>query len=351
MPWTKLVADSYLKDDSPKKGGMRQLSYKDAIREALYESLSLDKKVFLMGEGVDDPGGIFGTTLDLHKRFGKNRVFDLPIAENGFTGFAIGAALAGMRPIIVHQRMDFMLVSMDQIVNHAAKWSYMFGAQQAVPLTIRCIIGRGWGSAAQHSQSLEGLFMKIPGLKIVCPSNAYDAKGLLLAAIAENNPVIIVEHRWLFEGKAGVPKKIYFVPIGKAQIKRKGRHVTILAYSLMVRESLDAAQILKRDYKIDAEVIDLKTLAPLDKKTIVDSVRRTGRAVVASLDWKTGGVASEIMATIDEGAFSCLKASVERVSLPDCPTPGSEILEKEFYKGKDDIVKAVLRTMKRKAID
>jgi len=327
------------------------LSYKDAIREALYQSLALDKKVFLMGEGVYDPGGIFGTTLNLHKRFGKKRVIDLPIAENGFTGFAIGAALAGMRPVIVHPRMDFMLVSMDQIANHAAKWSYMFGAHQPVPLTIRCIIGRGWGSAAQHSQALEGLFMKIPGLKIVCPSNAYDAKGLLLAGIAENNPVIVVEHRWLFEGKEEVPEKVYFIPIGKAKIKRKGRDVTILAYSLMVREALDAAQILKEGYRIDAEVIDLRALAPLDKETIINSIRRTGRAVAVTLDWKTAGVASEIMATIDEGAFRCLKAPVERVTLPDCPTPGSEALEKEFYKSKDDIVRAVLKTMRRKPIN
>lgn len=344
MPWTKLVADQDRKKCEDRGPHSRILTYGNALREALYQALDLDKNVFVMGEGVDDPSGTFGTTIGLHKDFGGKRVFDLPIAENGFTGIATGAAIAGMRPLLIHQRMDFMLLSMDQIVNHAAKWRYMFGGSQHVPLTICCIIGKGWGSAAQHSQALEGIFMKIPGLKIVCPSTAYDAKGLLLSSIADNDPVIFVEHRWLFKDEGYVPKDPYLVPIGKAEVKKHGKDVTILAYSLMVREALDAAQSLK-DANIDAEVIDLKTLAPLDINMIVGSVKRTGRAVVATLDWKMAGVASEIATIINENLFGHLKSPVERVSLPDCPTPASHVLEKEFYKDKDAIVAAARKTL------
>lgn len=350
MPWTKLLADSYHHSQTMphavKKGG-RVLTYGSAIKEALTQALRIDKRVFVMGEGVDDTGGVFGTTRNLHKRFGKERSFDLPLAENSFTGFAVGAALCGMRPVLVHMRMDFMPLSMDQILNHASKWRYMYGGKQFVPLTIRCIIGRGWGSGAQHSQSLEGLFMHIPGLRIVCPSNAYDAKGFLLASIADDDPVIFIEHRWLFNSSCPVPAKPYILPFGKAAVRRPGKDVTIIAYSLMVHEALEAARMLET-HGIDAQVLDLRTLNPLDRESILDCVRGTGRVIVATLDWKTAGVSAEISALIHEGAYGFLKAPVQRIGLPDVPTPSSYALENEFYKGRDDIVQAALELCSRR---
>ncbi|MDD5070121.1 MAG: alpha-ketoacid dehydrogenase subunit beta [Candidatus Omnitrophica bacterium] len=348
MPWTKIQADSYLKSDpilKKKKG--RVVSYSQALCEALDQALEIDSRVYVMGEGVDDSGGIFGTTKNLHKKHGKKRVFDLPLAENGFTGFAVGSAITGMRPVLVHMRMDFMLLSMDQIINHASKWRYMFAGKQTVPLTIRCIIGRGWGSAAQHSQSLESLFMHIPGLRVIVPSNAYDAKGLLLASIACDDPVIFIEHRWLYNIKSQVPKEPYMLALDKAEVVLKGSDLTILAYSLMVHEALKAAQHLKKK-GVSAEVIDLKTLSPLDKETILRSVSKTKRAVVASLDWKTSGTSAEIAAMISHSLFDSLKAPVERVALYDIPTPSSYVLEQAFYKDHEDIIIAAIKVMEER---
>ena len=343
MPWTKLVADSHIVEK--RTIGRRKLSYGGALREALSQAMKVDSRVFVMGEGVDAPKGIFGTTDGLEKIFGKDRVFDLPLAENAFTGFAVGSAITGMRPVLVHMRMDFMLLSMDQIVNHASKWRYMFGGKEKVPLTIRCIIGRGWGSGAQHSQSLEGLFMHIPGIKIACPSTAYDAKGLLLSAISDNDPVIFIEHRWLYSTKCHVPQKPYIVPFGEAIIRKKGKDVSVIAYSLMVNEAIAAANELEKD-NISVEVIDLRTLAPLDRPAILSSVKKTGRAVVATLDWKTAGVSSELSAFISEEAHFDLKSPVERVALPDTPTPACDVLEKVFYRNREDIKKAIYKTLK-----
>lgn len=339
MPWTKLLADAYF-GKYEKKKGRRVLTYQESIREALIQAMKIDSRVFIMGEGVDDQGGIFGSTKDLHKIFGEERVFDLPLCENSFTGFAIGAALAGMRPVLVHMRMDFMLLSMDQIVNHASKWRYMFGGAQSVPVVIRSIIGRGWGSGAQHSQSLEGLFMHIPGLKIVCPSSSYDVKGLLLASIADNDPVIFIEHRWLYKTKGYVPYRPYIVPLGKANIVRKGSDVTVVAYSLMVKEALIAAEELSQK-GINIEIVDLRTLVPFDIETVLNSVRKTKRVVVASLDWERAGVSAAISTLIYEEAWRFLCAPIKRVCLPNVATPSSHILENEFYKGKDDIINAV----------
>jgi acetoin:2,6-dichlorophenolindophenol oxidoreductase subunit beta len=343
MPWTKLVADSYINAD--KAGRKRTLTYGGSLLEALSQAMRVDSRVFVMGEGVDAPSGIFGTTEGLQKIFGESRVMDMPLSENAFTGFAVGSAITGMRPVLVHMRMDFMLLSMDQIVNHASKWRYMFGGKETVPLTIRCIIGRGWGSGAQHSQSLEGLFMHVPGIKIACPSTAYDAKGLLLSAIADNDPVVFIEHRWLYNTRCPVPRKPYLIPMGKAAVRRRGKDVTIVAYSLMVNEALAASEELAKE-GISAEVVDIRTLAPLDKSAILDSVKRTGRAVVATLDWRTAGVSAELSAFIAEGAFRELKSPVERVALPDTPTPAAASLEKVFYRDKNDIRKAVRKTLK-----
>ncbi|MEW6040631.1 MAG: alpha-ketoacid dehydrogenase subunit beta [Elusimicrobiota bacterium] len=342
MPWTKVYPD---KSEFEKACGemgksLRGLSYRQAIREALSLLLENDSRVFIMGEGVDDPGGIFGTTVGLQEQFGKERVFDTPIAENTITGMGVGAAMAGMKPIVVHMRMDFLLLAMDQIVNHASKWKYMFGGKVSVPLVIRTIIGRGWGSAAQHSQSLQGLFFHVPGLKVIMPATPYDVKGLLISSIKENeSPVIFIEHRMLYEHLGYVPEGIYTVPIGEGIIRQKGQDLTIVAISHMVYESIKAAETLKNE-GISVEVVDLRTIKPYDEKIIIESVKKTGRLIVCDTGWKTGGVASEISAVVNEKLFNQLKAPVERITTPDVPTPSSWALEKVFYPGQKEIILA-----------
>lgn len=317
----------------------RRLSYAEAIREALDQALDLDPRVFLMGQGVDDPSGMFGSTLNLHKKYGFDRVFDTPLAENGLMGIAVGAAIGRMRPVYFHNRPDFLLLAMDQLVNHAAKWNYMFGGAVNVPLVVWACIGRGWGSAAQHSQALQGLFLHMPGLKLVMPSTCYDAKGLMLSAIADDNPVLIIEHRYNFKYKGFVPEHMYRVPIGKGVIRRPGKDVTLVAISYMAIEAYMASEELAKD-GIDAEVIDLRTLRPLDEGIILASIKKTGRVVVADTGWRTGGVCAEIAALVAEKGFAFLKAPVRRVASPDVPTPAGYTLEAAFYPGMLEIVTA-----------
>jgi pyruvate/2-oxoglutarate/acetoin dehydrogenase E1 component len=343
MPWTEVAVDRAIMNLSSedKNAEGRVLSYREALREALHQALKRDSRVFIMGEGVDDSAGVFGSTVGLHKEF-AGRVFDTPVAENGLTGFAVGAALAGMRPILVHMRMDFLPLSFDQIINHATKLCYMSGGKTHVPLVIRAIIGRGWGSAEQHSQSLQALFMHMPGIKVVAPSSAYDAKGLLLSSIADDNPVIFIEHRWLYDIKGGVPVKEYLIPIGKGVVRRSGKAATVLAVSLMVNEALQAAKRLKED-GIDIEIIDPRSLVPFDEGIVVDSVKKTGRLIIADLGWRSGGAAEIILGRIHNKIRRHLKADVQIVALPDTPTPSCHRLERAFYKGSEDIVKAVKR--------
>ncbi|WP_054775080.1 alpha-ketoacid dehydrogenase subunit beta, partial [Methylogaea oryzae] len=245
----------------------RQLTQIEAIREALEQAMAEDERVILVGEGVPDPKGVFGTTAGLQERFGKQRVFDSPIAENGMTGICIGAAMSGLRPVMVHQRIDFALLAMDQIVNNAAKWRYMFAGQVNIPLVIRVIVGRGWGQGPQHAQSLQALFAHIPGLKVVMPSSGYDSKGMLLAAIRDDNPVIFIEHRWLQTLRDIVPEEPYVVPLDQALICHPGRHATLLAFSYMTVEARLAAEALA-DYGIELEVIDARCVRPLDLATV-----------------------------------------------------------------------------------
>ncbi len=324
------------------EGCRRLLSYGEAIREALQLALKQDKSVFIMGQGVDDPVGMFGATNDLHLEFGRKRVFDTPLSEGALMGVALGAALAGQRPVYFHNRPDFLLLAMDQLVNHAAKWSYMFGGAKNVPLVVWACIGRGWGGAAQHSQALQGLFMHVPGLKLVMPSTCYDAKGLMLSAIADQNPVLIIDHRFNFSHQGFVPPEPYTVPIGNGVIRRKGRDVTIVAVSHLVLDAFEAAEELA-EKGIEAEVIDPRTLRPLDEEIILDSIAKTGRLIVADCDWKTGGVTAEIAAMVAEKGFSCLKAPVRRLACPDLPTPAACSLEEAYYIGKEDIKKAILQ--------
>lgn len=345
MPWSKIGPEMNEPNFCRKSGECsRRLPYHEAIREALDQALELDPTVFVMGQGVDDPSGMFGTTLNLHKKYGRERVFDTPLSENGLTGIAIGAAIGGMRPVYFHNRPDFLLLAMDQLVNHASKWSYMFGGAVKVPLVIWACIGRGWGSAAQHSQALQGLFMHIPGLKLVMPSTCYDTKGIMLSAIADDNPVIVLEHRYNFKHNGFVPEQTYRVPIGKGVIRRKGKDVTVIAISYMVTEAYRAAEELSKD-GIEVEVIDLRTLRPLDEEVVLSSLAKTGRAVVADTGWKTGGVTAEIAAVIAEKGFHLLQAPVRRVACPDLPTPAGYTLEEAFYVGEAEIVAATRELM------
>ena len=296
--------------------------------------------MFLMGEGVDDPKAIFGTTTDLKERFGPERVFDIPLAESAMTGVAVGSALTGMRPVMTHQRLDFTLYAMDQIVNQAAKRSYSSGGLQSVPLTIRAIVGRGWGQGSQHSQSLQAWFAHVPGLKVVMPSTPYDVKGLLMESIADDNPVVFIEYRKLYDEQGPVPEAAYRIPIGEGIVRREGKDVTIVAISYMNVEAWRAGVALQRA-GIDAEIVDPRSLRPLDEGIILRSLEKTGRLVVADNAWPRCSVASEIAALAVERGFHHLKAPVRRVTLPDVPTPTSHVLEAAFYPGAADIVRAV----------
>lgn len=342
MSWEKVYTERNEFEKACRASGkeLRGLTYREAIKEALILMMKKDKSVFIMGEGVDDPSGVFGTTAGLKEMFGKERVFDTPIAENTITGIAAGAAIVGMKPIVVHMRMDFLLLAMDQIINHISKWRYMFGGKLKIPLVIRTIIGRGWGSAAQHSQSLQGLFLHIPGLKIVVPSSPYDVKGLLISSVEDGSPIIFIEHRLLYEHIGYVPEGLYSVPLGKGMIKKEGKDVTVVGISYMVFESIKAAEILQKE-GIDIEIIDVRTIKPLDEQIIFESVKKTGRLVITDTGWLTGGVAAEISARVASNVFKYLKAPILRICCPDCPTPASPALEKLFYPGVNEIISAV----------
>lgn len=308
----------------------REIKYFQALNEATDQCLANNPSVYLMGLGVPDPKGIFGTTLGLQQKYGCNRVMDMPTSENGMTGVAIGSALVGMRPIMVHQRVDFALLAMEQIVNQAAKWHYMYGGQSSMPIVIRMIVGRGWGQGPQHSQSLQAWFAHVPGLKVVMPATAYDAKGMLISSVEDNNPVIFFEHRWLHNITGHVPEGMYRVPLGKARRIREGKDLTIAAASYMTLESIRAAELLASD-GIEAEVIDLRTIRPLDEDLLFESVRKTGRLIAADTGWKFGGFSAEIVARTTEELFGALKCPPARAALLDGPIPSTPALAKYYY--------------------
>ena len=322
----------------------RELKFFQAINEAIDLSMAKDPSVYIMGLGVPDPNGIFGSTLGLKQKHGDTRVLDMPTSENAMTGVAIGSALVGMRPIMTHQRIDFALLAAEQIVNQAANWYYMFAGKMSIPLVIRMIIGRGWGQGAQHSQSVQAWFAHVPGLKVVMPATPHDAKGLLIASIEDNNPVIFIEHRWLHNITSQVPEGLYRVPLGQAKVVREGNDVTIAAISCMTLEALQSAEMLAAD-GISAEVVDIRTLKPLDDALILESVRKTGRLLMADTSWKTGGFSAEIVARVAEQAFSDLKAPPGRVALPDCPSPTTRALANHYYPRAVHIVAMAKRMM------
>jgi pyruvate/2-oxoglutarate/acetoin dehydrogenase E1 component len=325
---------------------MRDLKYKDAILEATKEIMAENPSVYFMGQGATSPKAIYGTVKGLQKQFGASRVMDMPFSENGITGVAIGSALAGMRPILCFHRVDFFLRALDQLINNAAKWNYMSAGQLTVPLVIRLIMGRGWGQGPQHSQSLQSLFAHIPGLKVVMPATAADAKGLMHAAMQDNNPVIFMEHRWLHNTYGPVPDEPTFIPLGKAKVIREGTDVTIITSSYMTLEALKASHMLEKE-QISAEIIDLRSIKPLDKETLIKSVRRTGRVVVTDCDWKTCGFAAEVLAILSEEAFYDLKAPPIRITYPDRNNPTSWSLSNHYYPTEKVIALEVLRMMNR----
>jgi len=322
----------------------RQLKFSQAINEALDLSLGADPNVYVIGLGVPDPTGVFGTTSGLQQKHGAGRVYDMPISESAITGVVLGSALVGSRPVMTHMRLEFAMVAIDQIVNQAAKWHYMFGGQATAPMVLRMIVGRGWGQGPQHSQSLHSWFAHIPGLKVVMPATPHDAKGLLVAAVEDDAPVVFIEHRWLYGIHGAVPEGLYRVPLGVPNLMRRGGDVTLVASSFMTLEAMRAAAALAGQ-GIEADVIDLRTLNPLDDTLILESVHRTGRLVVCDHATYTAGYAGEIVSRVAEKAFGSLKAPPVRVTLPDAPTPTTRALSNYYYPGVGHIVAAARRTL------
>lgn len=323
---------------------MREISYADALNEGLELCMKEDERVVLMGEDVGPYGGIFQVSKGLLDKFGPERVMDTPISEAGFVGAGVGAALTGMRPVVEIMFIDFTTVCMDMIVNQMAKMHYMFGGRGKIPMVLRTNIGAGRGTAAQHSQSLHAWFMHIPGLYVAAPSTPYDAKGMLIEAIRNDNPVIFVEHKKLYIEKGEVPEESYTVPFGKADIKREGNDITIVATHAMVGRSLAAAEKAEKQ-GIDIEVVDPRSLTPLDKDTIINSIAKTGRLIVADEGHKTCGVAAEISAMVAEGAIFYLKGPIQRVCSPDTPVPFSPPLEQGYIPEAENFMPIIKRSM------
>lgn len=327
------------------------MKFTEAIREAFITAMSQDEKVLVYGLGADDPRGIFGTTLGLQDQFGKERVFDMPTSENAMTGIAIGAGLRGYRTVLTHQRLDFALLSLDQIINNAAKWHFMFGGQESVPITIRMIMGRGWGQGPTHSQNLQALFAHIPGLKVVMPTTPKQAKGLMLSSIFDDDPVIFLEHRWLHNSSGDVPDGDYRFPLGKAELIQEGNDITVVSISYMTVETRRVLQKLQ-DSSISVEHIDLVSIRPIDWATIQDSVKKTGRLLVVDTGHRTGSVASEIVATVCSTQFHDLKTAPQIIAIPDVPTPTSSALTKYFYPTAKEIYNSICEmTQKSVPID
>jgi pyruvate/2-oxoglutarate/acetoin dehydrogenase E1 component len=323
---------------------MRELSFREALNEALHEEMARDPSVCLLGEDVGNYGGVLQISRGLYERFGAKRVRDTPISEAGFTGIAVGAAMTGLRPVVEIMYIDFSALALDQIVNQAAKARYMFGGKAKTPLVVRTQGGGGRGNAAQHSQSLEMWYVHTPGLIVIQPSTPYDAKGLLKSAIRDDNPIIFIEHKLLYNTTGPVPESEYLIPIGVAEIKRPGEDVTIVATSRMVLFALDAAERLAAQ-GIQAEVIDPRTLKPLDLEAIVRSVEKTGRLVVVNEGALTGGFTAEVAARVQRAAFDWLDAPILQVAAEDVPLPYNGRLELEALPDVNDIVAACLEAL------
>tara|TARA_B100000686_G_scaffold84461_1_gene91286 strand:- start:943 stop:2010 length:1068 start_codon:yes stop_codon:yes gene_type:complete len=319
-----------------------EIKYSEAIREALDYCLGQNENVFIVGEGVPDPKGIFNTTMGLQEKYGSSRVMDMPLSENAMTGVCIGSSIVGMRPILIHQRADFSYLSLDQIINNASKWHYMFNGQVRVPLVIRMIIGRGWGQGPQHSSSPQALFSHFPGLKVVMPARPHDAKGMLIQAVQDDDPVIFFEHRWLHHIKELVPEEGYTESLGDARVLRRGDALTLVAFSYMVIEAIKISDVFKK-YGVNIEVIDMRSTLPLDHETVLKSVNKTGRLVILDTSWVTCGISAELSARVCEGAFTKLQKPPERIALPDIPAPTTPALANNFYPTPETIGQQLLK--------
>lgn len=328
----------------------RSLTYEKAIGEALRQEMERDSRVFVYGLDVTDHKKIFGSTRGLEK-FGPKRFFGTPLSEEAMTGVGLGAAISGLRPIYVHIRVDFMLLAMNQLVNMVATARFGSGGTLRVPLVIRAIIGRGWGQGFQHSKSLQSMFVHIPGLKVVMPSTPYDMKGLLISAIRDDNPVVVLEHRWLYWLEGNVPAEPYGVPLGKARIVRRGKDVTVIATSWMNVEAHKAAEILARKQGVQVEILDPRTIYPLDEASLVRSVNKTGHCIVADYDWEFCGFSAEVAARVSEKCFGKLKSPVTRIAFPHTHCATTRPLENEFYPNVVDIIRAVEKKLKLKETD
>lgn len=313
------------------------------------QEMEADPAVYLIGQGVNSPWYVGNSTRGIFERFGKERVIDTPVAENGVTGIAIGSALCGMRPVVIHPRMDFCLLAVEQIISQAANWAYMFDGQVSVPICIRPIINRGGEQAAQHSQAFHAMYAHIPGLKVVMPATPRDAKGLFIAAIRDPNPVVFIDDRWLYTVEGAVPEEPFAEELGVARVLREGRDASVVAVSYLVQEALVAAGKLEEE-GISVEVLDVRTLRPLDEGAILDSISKTGRLVVADSAWSWCGISAEIAALAAGPGFGLLKAPVERVTLPPCPAPMCKPHEEAYYPRWPQIAQAVQRVHSHKAI-
>jgi len=331
------------------KATNRTLSFSEAIREGIEIAMDSDERLVVIGEGVPDPKSIFETTKGLQDKFGKSRVFDMPLSENGLTGVCIGAALNGTPVLMIHQRIDFVLLAMDQIINNAAKWHYMFNGQSTVPIVIRVIVGRGWGQGPQHSQNLQALFAHIPGLVVVTPATAKDAKGMMIASLKSNNPVVFIENRWLHHIEDEVPEGCYESDIFKSNILKTGKDVTIVGNSLATIESLKAAEALSH-FGVSAEVVDLRIINPIDYDTIEKSVLKTKRIAIVDHSWRAGSVAGEISSTIVERCFESLESPPVRITSPNHVVPTSHFVSSHCYNDAEQIAIEVLNLLERKDV-
>jgi pyruvate/2-oxoglutarate/acetoin dehydrogenase E1 component len=330
---------------------MRKISYGQALNEAMIQEMERDPSVFVYGIGVPDHKRILGTTNNLVEKFGKARCFDTPLSEDAMTGLALGAALNGLRPVQVHVRVDFLMLCMNQIVNMISSYRYSVNGKLKVPMVIRAIIGRGWGQTFHHSKSMQSLFAHIPGIKVVMPTTPRDAKGLLIAAIRDDNPVIFIEHRWLYYTVDEVPEEPFMEPIGEPNIIKKGQDFTIVATSWMNVEALKASEILRQYHGIDVEIIDPRTLSPLNDGPIIKSVNRTGRCIIADYDWVHCGFGAELAARISHGSFGKLKSPVSRIGFSFGPCPSARPLENIFFPNAATIVRETEAMLKLKPAD
>ncbi len=323
---------------------MRELVFREALREALIQEMRRDPKVFLIGEDIGKQGGAYKVSAGILDEFGPTRVVETPISESAIAGAGVGAALTGMRPVVEIMYSDFLGICMDEVMNKMAKWRYMHGSTMSVPMVLRTSCGGGFGGAAEHSQSLEALFMHIPGLRVAYPATPYDAKGLMKTLLREDNPSLFFEHRLLYRTKGMIPEEEYYLPLGKAEIMKEGTDVTLVAIGLQVLNAMNAAQQLEGK-GIKAEVIDLRMVAPLDKETLLTSVEKTGRLVVVEEGVKTGGVGAELAAIVAEEGLFLLRSPVKRVASLDLPIPYSPPMEKYVLPNADKIIAAVNTAM------